>query len=147
MSVVPPGFYALCAAGTAANHLMPCKWGLPYLMATVLPTATVSGLSLVVRNGAILNIQVTDTLNRILAPSRFHIGVITGNGIFEPAILQSQSAASYVYSVAVPKSTTLYLVSPITVADTLGNVYAPGRTNLTITIGQATQYSLSIVTR
>lgn len=137
---LPPGTYATCAAGVRPNQLRSCDWGQGSSAVQVTAGSSTPPITLNVRTGALLTIQVEDPsgLIRTLDPAgtvsrqtNVALGVFSELGYY--AAKQTATAGiRHTHTVAVPLGHPIRLVvqTPLNVFDDSGHPVTKGQPGL-----------------
>ncbi len=152
VSNLPEGNYYLCAIGSQTNQLKSCEWGGQNTPVHVGAGQNVSGIRLILRTGALVNILVRDPNARVAAGRRFAVGVMSNTGVYSRAKLLEKTGAVSHYVVAVPKGASMKLFldgplpgeAPVNVRDEAANPVQTRRPSLPIPVGQQPQVTVAV---
>ncbi len=158
---LPVGTYALCAFGTAPNHLDSCQWSQGAVFATVGATASTQKIRLITARGTLIKFQVLDAKGQIVDPmdlvtslkpglpakgGNFRIGLVSGSH-YVRATLISTAAGVRQYQVPVSKewSANLVVDTALKVLDSSGNQILTRQASTPVAAGGLDQLGLSLV--
>jgi len=120
ISGIPPGTYIACAEVSTPGLLDPCHWATSAPGVTVSAGQTVTGVTVTMARGAVLNVHIDDpqALLKPVPASQtdfdLQIHVITRKGIHYSSPVQTSNGAGRDHAVTIPFGTpvTLSVVSP-----------------------------------
>ena len=122
---LPPGNYVACGQTKTQGFLDPCHFASSAPTFTVVKGQIVSGVKVVLAQGAVLPIHIADPNGLLTAvtgsvASDCRVQMVTSKGYRYEAVVQAQSATGRDYAITVPfgASVTLQVISPnLTVND------------------------------
>lgn len=146
---IPPGTYHLCALGTEQRHLMSCSWGQVFRPVRLDLRTPLSGIRLVVRRGAVLNLRIEDPNQRLAKPSLYNIGVMSPAGYYARAIPVARIGSELHLAIGVPEGLTvrLFLGSRAQFTDAAGRPVVTNRVDLPIAIGAEDEVTVRLTAR
>jgi hypothetical protein len=154
---VPAGRYYVCAQAIAASQINSCDWndGGPAVSVT---DGGIANVTLTIRTGVLLKFAVSDAAGRLkvldptgirAAQTNLVIAVESEARATRVAKLVASEAGEWRYQLAVPRATKfrVYLHTPLTVLDSLGQALRTGVPAFSIATGSEADLTVSLVVR